>query len=119
MSMIFFAQRANLCFNKNNLGLEINLRLAISNRNAVRIFKMCGNHFSEKLIRVNFKVQPKDANDHGCTFPMTTIRGLRGAQGLRGEARVSIISIKTSSRHRLAVGSCQIITQINPSSRKY
>ena len=83
--MIFFAQRANICLNKNNLVLEVKLRLAISNRNAVRIFKMCGNHFSEKLIRVNFKVQPKDANDHGCTFPMTTIRGLRGAQGLRGE----------------------------------
>ena len=36
-----------------------------------------------------------------------------------GIVRVSIISIKTSSRHQLAVGSCQIITQINPSSRKY
>lgn len=71
MNMIFFCKRANLCSNRNNLGLEIKSRLAISNRNAVRIFKMCGNHFSEKLIRVNFKVRPKDANDHGCTFPMT------------------------------------------------
>ena len=51
MNMIFFCKRANRCSNRNNLGLEIKSRLAISNRNAVRIFKMCGNHFSEKLIK--------------------------------------------------------------------
>ena len=51
MNMIFFCKRANRCSNRNNLGLEIKSRLAISNRNAVRIFKMCGNHFIEKLSR--------------------------------------------------------------------